>query len=235
MMKRYAAALLVVSITALAGAGFAVSSPAEDAQGKLMSGNKRFVSGTLDQKNLGDARRKELTGGQHPFAIVVTCSDSRVAPEIIFDEGLGDIFVIRVAGNVLDPIALGSIEYAAEHLHSPLLVLLGHESCGAVTAAMDEKGHAEGNIGEILKMIKPAVKQAKTKVKGGNKEEMLNAAIRENVSLSYKTIRKKSPVLKHLIDKGELKVVAGVYHLSSGQVEEIPLDAGIAAASHATH
>jgi carbonic anhydrase len=209
---------------------FAASQQGEDALSKLMDGNKRFMTGSLAQKDIGDSRRKELTAGQHPFAIVVTCSDSRVAPELIFDEGLGDIFVVRVAGNVLDPVALGSIEYAAEHLHAPLLVLMGHEKCGAVSAALEAKGEPEGNIGAIVKKILPAVKKAKAK--GGSKDDMLNNAIRENVVLSYKAVRDKSPVLKHMIEKGELKVIAGVYHLASGEVEQLPLEASVSPHSH---
>jgi carbonic anhydrase len=221
MIKKSALVVLVLAVLVSIGVVFAATQQGEDALNKLMSGNKRFVSCNPGQKDVCDTRRKELEGGQHPFAIVVTCSDSRVAPGIVFDEGLGDIFVVRVAGNVLDPIALGSIEYAAEHLHAPLLILMGHDKCGAVAAAMDANGEPEGNIGAILKKIMPAVKKAKAK--GGSKDEMLNTAIRENVSLSYDAIRKQSPVLHHLIEKGELKVVAGIYHLASGEVEILPL------------
>lgn len=198
---------------------FASSQKGEEAYTKLMEGNKRFVSGNLMQKDLGDARRKELAKGQHPFAIVVTCSDSRVSPEIIFDQGLGELFVVRVAGNVVDSIALGSIEYAAEHLHAPLLIILGHTHCGAVTAAVDGKGKPEGNIGAIVKKIVPAVKKARAK--GGSREEVIANAIKENVLLVEKEIEEKSPLLKHLIEKGELKVVSAVYDISSGTVEVI--------------
>ncbi len=189
----------------------------EEAFSKLMDGNKRFVSGNLSKKDLGDARRKELSKGQNPSAIVVTCSDSRVPPEIIFDQGLGDVFVVRVAGNVFDPVSLGSVEYAAEHLHTPSLLILGHDKCGAVAASLDASGEPEGNIGAIIKKILPAVEKAKAK--GGTKEEMLDNAVKENVLLSYVNMLAGSPVLKHLIDKGELKAAAGVYHLSSGEVE----------------
>lgn len=230
MFKKSFLVLPLLVFLALIGFVFASPQEGEESTGKLMAGNKRFVTGGLSQKDVGEARRKELAGGQHPFAIVVTCSDSRVVPEIIFDEGLGDIFVVRVAGNVLDPISLGSIEYAAEHLHAPLLILMGHEKCGAVSAALDATGEPEGNIGAILKKIMPAVKTARAK--GGSKDDMLNNAIRENIALSYKDIRAKSPVLKHLIDKGELRVVAGVYHLASGEVEQLPLEV---ATAHHTH
>lgn len=207
--------VLVVSISLT----FAGSQKGEDAYNKLMDGNKRFTSGSLAQKDVGDSRRKELTTGQQPFAIVVTCSDSRVSPEIIFDQGLGELFVVRVAGNVLDSISLGSVEYAAEHLHSPFLILLGHDKCGAVKASLDAKGKPEGNIGAIVRKILPAVKKASAK--GGSQDEVLGNAIKENVLNSQNYISRKSPVLKHLIDTGELKVVTGVYHLDSGAVEII--------------
>lgn len=208
---------LVFVLTVSVGLTFAGAQKGDDAYSKLMDGNKRFVSGSLSQKDTGDSRRKELLKGQSPFAIVVTCSDSRVAPEIIFDEGLGELFVVRVAGNVLDPVSLGSIEYAAEHLHSPLLILLGHEKCGAVSATLEAKGKPEGNIGAIVRKIMPAVKKATSK--GGTKDEILNNAIKENVLLSQNYMLRKSPILKHLMDSGELKVVTGVYHLGSGTVE----------------
>ena len=130
---------------------------ADDAWEILMEGNARFVSGDLAPKNFPE-RRTELVSGQSPFVTVVTCSDSRVPPELIFDQGLGDIFVIRVAGNVMDPVVLGSVEYGVEHLHTPLLVILGHQCCGAVTAATE--GGAEGNIESIMTEIEPAVEIA---------------------------------------------------------------------------
>jgi carbonic anhydrase len=195
---------------------FAGAQKGEEAFNKIMEGNKRFVSGTLAQKDVGDNRRKDLSKGQSPSAIVVTCSDSRVSPEIVFDQGLGELFVIRTAGNVLDPVAVGSVEYAAEHLHAPLLILLGHDKCGAVTATMEAQGKPEGNIGAIVKKIMPAVK--KTRMAGGSQEEMLNKAIKENVMLQKTEMLKSSPVLKHLVEKGELKVVQAVYHLDTGEV-----------------
>jgi carbonic anhydrase len=183
----------------------------------LMNGNKRFVAGKTNPPDLSTARKKGLVSGQKPSAIVVTCSDSRVAPEHIFNQGLGDIFVIRTAGNVLDPMALGSIEYAAEHLHARLLVIMGHEQCGAVAAAMSVDGKPEGNIGAILAKILPAVE--KVNAAGGTKDEIMNKAIRENITLSHNFIFKQSPILKHLAESGELQVVDAVYHLGSGEVE----------------
>jgi carbonic anhydrase len=196
---------------------FAGALKSDEALSKLMDGNRRFISGSLATKDAGDARRKELSIAQHPSAIVVACSDSRVAPEIIFDQGLGDVFVVRVAGNVIDPISAGSIEYAAEHLHAPLLILLGHDKCGAVTAALEAKEKTEDNIGAILRKILPAVKKATAM--GGTKEDILNNAIRENVLLQQKYLLRKSPIVKKLIASGDLKVVAGIYHLESGKIE----------------
>ena len=219
---------LVVASAALSFAFISPQQEQTEAFSKIMEGNKRFVSGSLAERNIGDARRKELTTGQHPFAVVVTCSDSRVAPETIFDQGLGDIFVVRVAGNVLDPVVLGSIEYAAEHLHTPLLILMGHEKCGAVTAAVDAQGEPEGNIGAIVKKIIPAVKKARKQ--GGTKDELVTNAIKLNVFQSYEDMMKSSPVLKHMIAKGELKVVEAMYHLGSGEVEVMKVEAAAPAA-----
>jgi carbonic anhydrase len=231
--KRVFASLVFAAVVSMSLA-FAGAQPGDDAFSKLMDGNKKFVSGSVTQPDLSDARRKELTGGQRPVAIVVTCSDSRVAPEHIFNQGLGDIFVIRVAGNVLDPVALGSIEYAAEHLHTPLLVLMGHEKCGAVTAAVEAKGKPEGNIGAIVAKILPAVRKAK--LQGGGEDEIVAKAIKMNVFQSYEDMLKNSPVLKHMIAKGELKVVESLYHLGTGEVEILKTEAMVpAAAEHKEH
>jgi carbonic anhydrase len=135
----------------------------DEALQKLMDGNKHFVENKLTNAAMSDsATRTSLAKFQKPYAIILTCSDSRVPPEIIFDKGLGEIFVIRVAGNIPDPVVLGSIEYAAEHLGSPLVMVLGHERCGAVTATVDAKGKSTGsaNIDAIIKVIQPNVKLA---------------------------------------------------------------------------
>lgn len=205
-------ALLLVAGLAVAfvpGSGKEVTS--------LMEGNKRFVAGASAQADIGAARRQTLAGGQKPQAIVVTCSDSRVSPEHIFNQGLGDVFVIRTAGNVADAVALGSIEYAAEHLHAPLLMILGHEKCGAVAAAVESTGKPEGNIGAIVEKILPAVKRAKAA--GGDKNALLGNAILENIAETHATVVRKSPILKHLVDEGKLTVVEAVYSLASGEVK----------------
>jgi carbonic anhydrase len=212
---------LFVAVIFFSGLVIAVTEKGNEALQKLMDGNKRFVSGTLAQKDLGDAKRKELVKGQKPFATVLTCSDSRVPPELLFDQGLGDVFVVRVAGNVVDPIALGSIEYAAEHLGSPLLLILGHSKCGAVKATLEAKGKPEGNIGAIIKKIIPAADAAKKK--GGTQDEILETAIKQNIKNVYADIMKNSKIVPHLVEEGKLMIAAGEYDITTGKVEMIEL------------
>jgi len=220
-MKRFRVLLALLLVVVFSGFVFAGSAGDESLQ-KLMDGNKRYVDGKLANKDLGASKRNELSSkGQKPFAIVITCSDSRVPPELLFDQGLGDIFVIRVAGNVVDPIALGSVEYGAEHLHAPLVFILGHTKCGAVTATLESKGKPEGNIGAIVKKIQPAVAVAKKK--GGSKDEMLETAIHENMKNVYKDLMNKSKIIPELVHEGKLKVVAGEYNIATGTVEMIEL------------
>ncbi|KZL91616.1 carbonic anhydrase [Clostridium magnum] len=188
---------------------------AEEAKKLLVDGNNRFVSGKILSKDLSDTRRKDLSvKGQKPFAVVITCSDSRVPPELIFDQALGDIFVIRDAGNVVDPITLGSIEYGAEHLGGPLIVVLGHEKCGAVKATVDG-GEVPENIAAIVNKIKPSVEKAKSSAK--NKEDIPELATDENINNTIAEI-KKSSVIKHLEESKKVTVVGAKYHLESGQV-----------------
>lgn len=220
-MKRFRILLALLVIVVFSGLVFAVSEKGQEALQKLMDGNKRFVSGTLAQKDLSVKKREELAKGQKPSATVLTCSDSRVPPELLFDQGLGDIFVVRVAGNVVDPIALGSIEYAAEHLGSPLVLILGHSKCGAVKATLESKGKPEGNIGAIVKKIMPAVDAAKKK--GGTQDEILETAIKENIKNVYADVMKNSKIIPHLVEEGKLMIVAGEYDITTGKIEMIEL------------
>lgn len=186
---------------------------ADDAWNILTEGNARFVSGEVDAKNFPE-RRAELLAGQSPLVTVVTCSDSRVPPELIFDQGLGDIFVIRVAGNVMDPVVLGSVEYGVEHLHTPLLIILGHQSCGAVTAATE--GGAEGNIESIMTEIEPAVEIAmETNMTGS---DLVEVAIDENIDLVIKNVLDRSPITRELVEEGELVIFGAKYSLETGEV-----------------
>jgi carbonic anhydrase len=211
---------LLVSLLLVGGLVYAATETGQDSLNKLLDGNKRFVSGELAKKDIGEGRRQVLTKGQQPFATVISCSDSRVSPEIIFDQGLGDIFVVRVAGNVVEATTLGSIEYGVEHLHTPLLIILGHEQCGAVKATLEARGEPEGNIGAIVRKIMPSVEAAKKLKKDAN--ETLNIAIQENIRNTYKDIM-KSRIISEFVHEGKLKVIAAEYYLGSGKVEMINL------------
>ena len=182
---------------------------ADEALQILREGNQRFAADQFSAHTRGSIRRAELLNGQSPHAVIVTCSDSRVPPELLFDQSLGEIFIIRVAGNVLDAIGLGSIEYAVEHLNTKLVVVMGHEQCGAVKAAVDG-GHFPPNIMAITDKIKPAVAQAHTLGASNIYEAATNINIHNMVS-----IIKNTPGLTNIT---ELKVVGAKYHLSSGLV-----------------
>ncbi|MDD4238930.1 MAG: carbonic anhydrase [Desulfotomaculaceae bacterium] len=181
---------------------------------KLMAGNNRFTSGKLANKELGAGRREELLKGQSPFAVIVSCSDSRVQPELLFDQSLGDLFVVRTAGNVVDAIATGSVEYAVEHLHTPLIVVLGHDHCGAVKAAVDG-GAAEGSIGAIIDKIEPSL--ARAKAAGAAGSQLYEVATDENTMSTIRDLQ-KSPVIQHLLASSHLALVGAKYHLGSGEV-----------------
>lgn len=182
----------------------------------LLDGNSRFTSGAAIKPNQDKKRREEIAaGGQHPFAIVVTCSDSRVVPELIFDQGLGDLFVVRAAGHVLDDAGLASIEYAAEHLRVPLIVVLGHQRCGAVQAAL-ESAEAPGRLGALVSAIKPAVDTAKTQA-----GDLLDNAVKANAANVVDQLKISEPILAHLVKEEKLKVVGAYYNLDSGKVKII--------------
>ena len=224
-VSRLGLAKLVFSSTILLWGTLAIGSgdgsgvTADGALQRLLDGNKRYVESKM--RACGEANaaaREKLARSQKPYAVILSCSDSRVPPEIIFDKGLGEIFVVRVAGNVPDPIVLGSIEYAAEHLGSQLVMVLGHERCGAVTAAVEAKGEPEGNIGAIIKAIAPAVKQAKTEYKGKEKSELVETAINDNVRLVAANLTKQSSVLEHFVKQRKVKIVAAKYDLDDGKV-----------------
>jgi len=198
---------------------------ADEALSKLFEGNQRYVENHMTGAKLCDmSARESLAKGQNPYAIILSCSDSRVPPEIVFDKGLGEIFVVRVAGNIPDPIVLGSIEYAAEHLGSPLIMVLGHERCGAVTAAVEAKRKQEGNIGAIVKAIAPAVVKAKKECKDckscdmKDKSKLIECAIDENVQLVARNLTKQSPLIAKLVKEQKVKIVAAKYDLDDGKV-----------------
>jgi carbonic anhydrase len=211
------AILLWGTLSLAAGDGSGIS--ADEALQRLLDGNKRYVEGKMKAcAETYTAARENLTRTQNPYAIILSCSDSRVPPEIIFDKGLGEIFVIRVAGNIPDPIILGSIEYAAKHLGCPLVMVLGHQRCGAVIAAVDAKGKPEGNIGAIIKVITPAVRQAKAQYNGKERAELVETAINDNVKLVVVNLTKQSSVLEHFVKEGKVKIVPAKYDLDDGKV-----------------
>ena len=185
----------------------------DEAMKRLVEGNARFVSGHTQHPRQGPERRTELATGQFPFAIILGCADSRTGPEIIFDQGLGDLFVAREAGNVVDDHTIGSIEYAAEHLHVPLIVVLGHKRCGAISAARDvvtAKGHADGHIESLVSAIRPAVEATL-----GQDAE---ATCRANVRNVVRSLRACGPVLRPLVAGGQVRVVGAYYDLDTGAV-----------------
>jgi carbonic anhydrase len=209
--------------------------PPAEAMSRLKEGNGRYTSGRQQHPHESSEermqlainsyenaslifpdmtkRRDELTKSQHPFAIILGCADSRVPPEIVFDQGLGDLFVVRVAGNVIDDHSLGSIEYAVDHLVVRLIVVLGHERCGAVKAARETiaaKVQAPGHIQSLVTAIQPAVEAT---AKGD-----LKATVEANVKNVTQALRLSTPVLKPKVDSGELKVVGAYYSLDTGTV-----------------
>lgn len=216
---------LVFLVLSLLTSSFAVASQtaeglpkgptAEEALKLLKEGNGRFVAGKSTRPH-GDRKRvKETASGQHPFAIILGCSDSRTPPELVFDRGVGDLFVVRVAGNVSLPATLGSVEYAASHLGAPLIVVLGHHNCGAVKATVEGAG-SEGNIGSLVGEIQPVVEDAK---KAPGKEGVVNTATHANAKLAAAQLTSESPVLKKLAEEHKVKVVSAVYDLETGTLE----------------
>jgi carbonic anhydrase len=187
----------------------------DDAMLKLLEGNKRYASSKSVHPNQTAERRTEVSNGQAPFAVIVGCSDSRIPPEIIFDQGLGDLFIIRVAGNIVDDIALGSIEYAVDHLGTNLVVVLGHGKCGAVSATV-QGGEAHGHIANIVEVIAPAVEKARSQ-----SGDIIDNAIKANIGLVVNRIVSSKPILSDLVNNGKLKVTGAYYNIESGVVEII--------------
>jgi carbonic anhydrase len=186
---------------------------------KLVEGNARFVAGETVHPRIDAARRREtLTGGQHPFATVIACSDSRVPVEIIFDQGIGDIFSIRVAGNVCDVDEIGSIEYSVDQLGTPLILVLGHTHCGAVTVVVT-RAEVHGNIAKLVDKIAPAVEQARQDNQGLSEKELIPEAVKANVRQSIEDLLKGSRAVRERIKTGKVKVIGGVYDIGSGKVE----------------
>jgi carbonic anhydrase len=209
--------MISLGLVALAGAGVWSQEsspvvPADAALARLMEGNRRYTHQKAKHPDESLSRRRELEGTQHPFAVILGCADSRVPPELLFDQGLGDLFVIRVAGNIVDDAILGSIEYAVEHLGTKLIVVLGHEKCGAVTAAV-EGGAAMGHLSALVEAIQPVV--AATAGMPGDK---VHNCVLENARRVARQVRQSEPVLKEAGERKGLKVLAADYALDTGAV-----------------
>lgn len=219
--------ILRTSLFAAAGAAFAgcastssiveapVTTPAE-ALARLLEGNARYAANRTIDLNEGAARRIEVAAGQHPFATIIGCVDSRVPPELVFDRGLGDLFVIRTAGHAIDSAVLGSLQYGVAELNVPLLVVLGHEKCGAVKAtieAVEKHAEAEADIGAIVAAIRPAIERVEH-----DAGDMLDNATVAHVLMTVSRLQ-ASPILSDAVAKGTLKIAGAIYRLESGKVD----------------
>jgi carbonic anhydrase len=218
-LKASSLTTISIALAACAPAQVNVEAPvanADEALQRLLEGNQRYAANRSTDLNESQSRRAELAMGQSPFATIFSCVDSRVPPELIFDRGLGDLFVIRTAGQVIDKAVLGSLEFGVAELKIPLLMVLGHEKCGAVKAtveAVENNAEAEAEINWLVDGIRPAVAAAK-----GQSGDLLDNAVKANVGLTVERL-KGSPILSEAISKGELKIVGGLYDLDTGIVE----------------
>jgi len=197
---------------------------AHDALERLKKGNTRFVTDLPNNSiHTGLVNRRLSTDEQEPIAIILGCSDSRVPAEIVFDQGLGDLFVIRVAGNIVAPSQIGSIEFAAERFSTQLVVVLGHTDCGAILATLEELGHPvenqSPNLRAIVDRVRPSVEPLLTTELRNKPEELVSRAVRENIRASANQLRTGSQILENLIQQNELVVVGAEYSLETGVVE----------------
>jgi len=207
-------ALSIVTTRAVLAAVHAATMPPAEALQLLLDGNKRFVAGKLEHPHQTAERRAEVAKGQHPFAAVLACADSRTPPEIIFDRGLGDIFTVRVAGNVADKVVIESLDYSVKHLGVRVLMVLGHRRCGAVIAAVQgHEGTPDEDEGPMLSELRPAVAASK-----GMPGDPIENAVRENVKLVMKNLA-TSEELAAMVKSGDLKIVGGIYDLDTGTIE----------------
>jgi carbonic anhydrase len=201
-----------------AGGGAPAMSP-EEALKLLKDGNERYLNAKPQYPHQTRERRALTAGqGQHPFAAVLSCADSRAPVELLFDQGIGDLFVVRVAGNVAATDEIGSLEYAVDHLGTPLVVVLGHSQCGAVTAVVKNE-KVPANVAAMVKPIAPAVAKARADNPGAGAEALVNAAIKANVWQALEDLLQKSPVIKGQVKAGKVKVLGALYELDTGQVQ----------------
>jgi carbonic anhydrase len=197
---------------------------AHEALDRLREGNHRFVSGIASSHALqSPARRSELLAGQEPFAIILGCSDSRAPAELVFDQGLGDLFVIRIAGNIVAPSQIGSVEFAAERYGTPLVVVMGHSQCGAVSATLEEivrpTTHQSRHLHSIVERVRPSIEPLLETELRNDTQALLRHAVRANVRASANHLRHGSEILEQLIQKNQLLIVGAEYSLETGVVE----------------
>jgi len=184
---------------------------------RLKAGNEKFVNGHPIHPDETLSRIRDLKTGQNPFVVLVSCSDSRVPPELIFDQGLGDVFSIRTAGNIIGDYELGSIEYAVEHLHCKLIVVLGHENCGAVQAYASSEN--EKNTGDhIQNLVDYIASEEEQKTIPANRRSDIDILVKANITHGVNLLKSSTPVLKPLVDKNEIKIIGAYYDLDSGKV-----------------
>jgi carbonic anhydrase len=204
-----------------APSGDAPSLTPDEALQRLKDGNREFLDGTPYHGALSSERRLEIAQAQHPFAVLVSCSDSRVPPELLFGRGLGELFIVRNAGNTVDTVALGSIQYAVEHLGTPLIVVMGHQRCGAVSAAVSmyrDHQDFDGAIGSMLEPILPAVIEAARE--DDDDDDLIDNAVRENVRRVVRHLREApEDIMAGPLKAGRLKVVGAEYYLDDGSVD----------------
>ncbi|HEV2780221.1 MAG TPA: carbonic anhydrase [Actinophytocola sp.] len=213
----------------VAGAGLAASRPtappdppdAAEAWRRLESGNARFAAGTPDHPHQDPAWRESLAGGQHPFACVLDCADSRVPPELIFDQGLGDLFTVRTAGEVLDDAVVGSIEYAAEHLHVPLIVVLGHSGCGAVRAAIDLVHGAGSTTGAVNTMARAIEAAVRSTPPDPDPAAFWLACVHNQARRVAVELAERSNAIGSAAQAGAVEIVPSAYDLRSGRVRRL--------------
>ena len=195
----------------------------DEALERLLEGNRRYRAGEDLHPDRDPVRRVELAEGQEPFAVIVGCADSRVPPEVIFDEGLGKLFVVRIAGNTaVDPLVVGSVEYSIEHLGSVLVMILGHEGCGAVKGAVavaTEGAEEPGAIGEFIAPIVPVVEGVLEDEPGSSAEGLVAPSIRANVRKAVDDLAHADELIEEFVDSGEVKIVGAEYLLESGEVK----------------
>ena len=183
----------------------------QEALKRLVAGNERFVADKLDGQLQDSSRRTALTGGQQPYAIILSCADSRVVPELAFDTGLGEIFVVRVAGNIANTESIASMEYAVAHLGTKLIVVMGHESCGAVGAAIagGDNGH---NLNQLVAHITPAIAAS-------NDGDSVNDIVKKNAELNVEALIERSPIIANAVKNDGVELKAAYYNLDSGKVD----------------